>query len=119
MGCDVMRTINDCVLDLLGAALARVPTEARFSLNALSPPLTSLQLKQVRSRGGSLYKAVNGLVEPDDVECAYALVAALVDEDHPAGRIFLDDLAEMLALPPLIYRTLRAAKVDNHRRSAA
>lgn len=112
-----MQILNDNVLDLLSAASASVPVEAQFGLDAISPPLSALQVRRVLSRSVSVQQAVRQLVDPDEVESGYALVATLIDIEHPDGRIFLDDLAEMLALSPLVYRALRASRVD--RRSAA
>jgi len=40
---------------------------------------------------------------------AYTIACALVDESDSAARVFLNDLAEWLVMPPAIYRKLASS----------
>ena len=80
-------------------------TERNFNLQAEAvqhAQATSHQ-RRLADLGRSLCYADNPRLAAD----AYAMALRVVNRDHHAGRVFLDDLAEWLVIPPSVYRKLQ------------
>jgi hypothetical protein len=108
------------LLAVVSAAVTQLPSEAliqdwmrpstvRDLLPLVNPrDLSNARLQKVRVRELSRW-----FCYADDAPAAcaaYELAVRLVDPEHWAARIFLQDLAEWLMLPPREYRRLLASR---------
>jgi hypothetical protein len=64
---------------------------------------TAAKPQRLADLGRTLCYADNPRLAAD----AYAMALRVVSREHHAGRVFRDDLAETLVIPPRIYRTLQ------------
>ena len=69
---------------------------------------------------GSWRRVAQSIDDVKTAEQAYFAVCQRVNVDHHICRVLLDDIAEWLALSPMVYRRIRkATQLENKRQIAA
>lgn len=94
------------VTELSPAALVE-PRVLTLSLQELLPGLAQHELRQALSTRVLLRDLGREFCYADDADAAtnaLALAAATVDMNHYSARVFLDNLAEWMVVPPKVFR---------------
>jgi hypothetical protein len=104
------------LLAVVSAAFTQLPTDALVEecmhpsrVRDLVPSVSPRDLAKASLRKVRVGELCQWFCYADDAPAAcaaYELAVRLVDQEHWAARVFLQDLAEWLTLPPREYRRL-------------
>lgn len=103
-------------LAVVSAAVTELPASALMERRLLTqvvqnflPPTSHEEIRQALTSTAAARDLYRNFCYADDAEAAsfaLALAAAIVDAEHYAARVFLDNLAEWLIIPPKVHRQI-------------
>lgn len=110
-GCDAAPELHGRVADTLAAALlaergAAQALRAVAELCGDEPALCGAVRLRLRRPAPGVLQIVDGIDHGGTALAVYLAALHVIDGARPAGRVWLEDLAEALLLPPILVRQL-------------